>query len=77
MNEELRAVISDTLGISLQAIDSSLRREDEDAWDSLNHLRLVTAIEQTFGIQFSMDDIQSSNSVDDLVKVLARHGVAQ
>lgn len=77
MNEQLRALISDTLGISAQAVNSALRREDEDSWDSLNHLRLVTAIEQAFGVRFSMDDIQSANSVGDLVKVLEREGVAQ
>lgn len=77
MNEELRVLISDTLGISAQSVNPALRREDEDTWDSLNHLRLVTAIEQAFGIRFSMDDIQSADSVGDLLKVLEREGVEQ
>lgn len=77
MKDELKTLVADTLGLEPGRVDMSLNRDDEEAWDSLNHLRLVTAIEQSFGIQFSMQEIQSANSVADLVNVLQQHGIEQ
>jgi len=46
--------------------------ENVDKWDSLNHLRLVTALEQQFGIRLSMQDIQSMQSIASLKTVVGQ-----
>ena len=40
--------------VSLESSTESL-----DAWDSLNHLRLITAVEQEFSVKFTMSEIES------------------
>lgn len=59
--------------------DGPLTREtspdDVTRWDSLQHIALVRAIEQTFGISMSMDEMMELHSAGDIESVLARHGV--
>jgi acyl carrier protein len=49
--------------------------EDVPRWDSLQHIALVSAIESTFGISLSMDEMMEMRSVGDIEAVLQRHGV--
>lgn len=44
-------------------------------WDSLRHIALVTAIEDAFSIQLSMDEIMEMQNVRTIQTVLSRHGV--
>src|ERR1041384_3104390 len=39
------------------AIGEGFGRDDAPAWDSLNHLRLVTALEEAFGIRLTMKEV--------------------
>ena len=50
-------------------------RADVKRWDSLQHVALVAALESTFGISLSMDEMLEIASVRDIQKILARHGV--
>ena len=43
--------------------------------NSLQHMALVAAIEQTFGISLSMDEMIEIRSVKDICQILDRHGV--
>ncbi len=49
--------------------DDSLRiapdmtRENFPTWDSLGHIRLVSALEETFGLNFSIEEIEGMTSV--------------
>jgi acyl carrier protein len=49
--------------------------EDIDRWDSLQHIALIRAIEMTYSIRLSMDEMMEIRSVGDIEKVLRRHGV--
>lgn len=49
--------------------------EDVARWDSLRHVALVAALEETFGISLSMDEMMEIRSVDDIQRLLGRHGV--
>jgi acyl carrier protein len=44
-------------------------------WDSLQHIALVRAIETTFDINLSMDEMMEMRTVGDIEAVLRRHGV--
>jgi acyl carrier protein len=48
----------------LDDITSETVASDIDAWDSLNHLSLILALEQEFGIQFTADETARMLSVD-------------
>ena len=48
---------------------------DVARWDSLQHIALVSALERTFGINLSMDEMMEMHTVGDIEAVLRRHGV--
>ncbi len=56
-------------------VDLDTRQTDLKAWDSLAHIRLVSAIENEFDIEFSLSEIEQIASVRqfvDLVRARAR-----
>ncbi|HLT89987.1 MAG TPA: acyl carrier protein [Woeseiaceae bacterium] len=59
MNEQLRFIVADTLGIDPEAVTPETSRDSEPGWDSLNHLRLITAVEEAFGVKLTMAEIQA------------------
>jgi acyl carrier protein len=46
-----------------------------EKWDSLQHIALIAAVESTFAISLSMDEMMEIASVSDIHTVLDRHGV--
>jgi acyl carrier protein len=49
------------------------RQADLKGWDSLAHVRLVSAIESEFDFQFSLSEIEEINSVRQFVDLIAEH----
>ena len=41
---------------------------DIAAWDSLNHIQIITAVEKFYNIRFELDDLLNFESVGDLCK---------
>lgn len=41
--------------------------DDVDGWDSLSHVQLVAAMEESFGIEFKSREILSWDNVGDLI----------
>jgi acyl carrier protein len=44
---------------------------DLEAWDSMNHVRMVVAMERAFKIRFAIGDLQRVVSVADLIDIIA------
>ncbi len=44
------------------------------SWDSLKYVTLVVAVQNEFEIELSIEEIQSLNSLDGLIKGLIKHG---
>lgn len=49
--------------------------KEVETWDSMRHMELVASIEQTFGIELTMDEIVSMISVGDIKRVLRGRGL--
>ena len=43
------------------------------AWDSLSNIRLVVAVEEEFGFQFSTGEVTSLNNVAEFVSVIKNY----
>ena len=50
------------------ALDTTAK--DVEGWDSLMHITLVTAIEEEFGIHFSLKDVTGLQCVGDTVTLI-------
>jgi acyl carrier protein len=72
MNQRVKQVVAEVLGLEADAVGDDLSRDSADSWDSLNHLRIVTALEQEFAITLSMEEIQGAQSVRQLIGLVAR-----
>lgn len=74
MNEQLRSVIADALALDTEDVTPELNRDSDAAdWDSMGHLRLITAVEETFTIRLTMSEIEGIRSAADLDECVAKH----
>ena len=71
--DELASVIAGTLGIDRARVRPELSAEAVDEWDSLNHLRLITAVEKHFAIRMTMEEVMSLANVGDLATIVVGH----
>jgi acyl carrier protein len=76
MNDRLRRLLGDLFDLEPEEIRPDLMLEDIDLWDSLNHLRLTNAIEETFDVRLTMAEIESIDGVGRLLELLAVYGRA-
>ena len=51
-------------------MSEDLSRETVENWDSLNHLRLVTAVEEEYGVGLTMDEVVSIASIADFQRII-------
>jgi acyl carrier protein len=72
MEIRLREIVADVLDVDPQITDD-FSRDDESGWDSMAHLRLITAVEQAFGLKFTMQEIEEIRSYGDLRDRVAAH----
>ena len=74
MNEQLRSVMADALDLEPDQITPELARgSDALAWDSMGHLRLITAVESEFGIRLTMSEIENITTAAELDDCVQKH----
>lgn len=71
MDDQVRRIVADVLAIDEGRVTQDLGPSTADNWDSMNHLRIVTAIEEEFGISFSMEEVQAIDTLGALQKLVA------
>jgi len=74
MNEEaLKEILSDIFDIDEEEVTPGISNETVGNWDSLNHLRLVSALEREFGVSLTMEEINSMTSYEKMVEFVGAH----
>jgi acyl carrier protein len=63
VNPKLVEIVAELFDLDAAAVDAALKPEDVELWDSMNHLRLVSAVEEEFRIKLSMQEIESIRSL--------------
>jgi acyl carrier protein len=54
-------------------LSPEMTADDIPAWDSITHIQLIFAVEEEFGINLSMKDLESLDDVGALRAAIARH----
>lgn len=54
---------------SIHVVEETTADDIED-WDSLEHINLVVAIENRFGIKFNMNEVTSMKNVGEMVDII-------
>ena len=71
MLERTRTITADIFGVPVDQVTPQSSPDTIENWDSINHLNLVLALEQEFGIQFTPEEIEQLLSVELIVALLA------
>lgn len=66
LNEVFRDVFDDE---SIEVSDSTTSDDIED-WDSLEHINLIAAVEQEFGMKFNMGQVVTMKNVGEMVDII-------
>ena len=66
VDRQIREVMAGVLDVEAELLDDGFRRDDASAWDSMNHLRLISALEEAFGIRFTMKEVGEMESFGDV-----------
>jgi acyl carrier protein len=61
--EQVRNVASDIFGIPADRITAESSPETIENWDSMQHLNLVLAIEEKFGVQLEPEEIEQMKNI--------------
>jgi acyl carrier protein len=69
---EVARVIADVLGVDPAAIGPDASPDTIPAWDSVQHLNLVIALEEEFGARFTPEEIEEAVGVRALTTILER-----
>ncbi len=61
--DQVRNIASDIFGIPAGKITAESSPETIENWDSMQHLNLVLAIEEKFGVQLDPEDIEAMKNI--------------
>lgn len=73
--EKYNQVFMDILGVKEEELNEIFTFKDVAQWDSVAHLSLIDALEETFDVMFDSEDILHYGSYENGKKILGRYGV--
>jgi acyl carrier protein len=67
----LQPLFRDILDVPDLQLTASMSAKDVDEWDSLNHIRLISGIEQHFKVRLTSADVERLTCVGDMANLVA------
>ncbi len=68
--ERLNTVFRDFFDDEDIELDEDTTADDIDDWDSLNHITLMAAVEDEFGIRFTMGEVSGMKNVGEMAQII-------
>ena len=68
--ERLNKVFRDVFDDDDITVTETTTSADIDDWDSLEHINLVAAVEQEFGMKFTMGQVVTMKNVGEMVDII-------
>lgn len=69
--ERLIEVFKDVFDCDDIVIDDKTTANDVEGWDSYQHINLIMAVEDEFGIRFEMGEINGMKNVGEMVDIIS------
>lgn len=73
----LAKVFASSFAVPPDSISAATTPDDVAKWDSIGHMTMVSQLEGEFGIQFEVDEIMEMATVQEILNVLDRKGIAE
>lgn len=70
-------VVSSVLGVPPGEVNDDTSPDNVKTWDSLRHMKLMLALEEELGVQFTADQIVEMSSVGLILAVLDEAGAGR
>lgn len=70
ITEKLTRIFQDVFDLDAITLRDDMVASEVEDWDSLNHVKLVVAIESGFGVKFSTREISGWKNVGDMRRAL-------
>lgn len=75
MKKSLVQIFAEALAIDPELVSDELGYQSIPQWDSVAHMTLIAALEDTYEIMLDTDDIIDMSSVAKARQILAKYGV--
>lgn len=66
----VRQVASDIFAVPIESIGADSTMDAIEAWDSMQHLNLVLALEEKFDVHFSPEEMEEMRSLETIAAML-------
>lgn len=73
ITSRVRELLAQVLDVPTASIALGFSAQSAPAWTSLNHLMLISQVENEFGVFFSNQEIRDLTSLDQIVETVVRH----
>ncbi len=71
IREKANSVFQEVFKDANLQIQDAMSAKDVEKWDSLNHLVMISSIEEAFGIKIKLKELIAMKNVGDLLKTIA------
>lgn len=72
--EKLNVIFEEVFGIPGLRVTETTTAADVPGWDSLMHIALISEVEETFGVHFTMNQILNFQNVGELAQAVLAAG---
>ncbi len=73
MEEKLRTIFADSLGAAPEEITDATTYSEFQNWDSVAHMALIAAIEESFDIMIDAEDVIDMSSFAKAKQIVAKY----
>lgn len=70
ITEKLNEVFRDVFDNEDITVGDSTTADDIEEWDSLEHISLISAVERTFKMRFTMKEVSGMKNVGEMINIL-------
>ncbi len=68
--ERINGVFRDIFDDDSITVNANTTADDIEDWDSLEHINLIVAIEEEFGMKFNMNEVTTMKNVGEMVEII-------
>ncbi|MBD5112494.1 MAG: acyl carrier protein [Ruminococcaceae bacterium] len=72
--ERLTEIFRDVFDDENIEISDSTTADDIEAWDSLEHITLISAVEKAFKMRFTMREVSGMKNVGEMAEIILERG---
>ena len=70
----LNEIFRDVFGDDSITVNEATTSDDIEDWDSIEHINLIGAVEDEFGLRFKMREVSGMKNVGEMIDIISERG---